>query len=381
MIDPDSARERIPGVAVLADPNPAKQGELWRSWRRPEVTAGFRLHPAELARRRKRCEPLIGSIVERLREFVPRCNVCQSGQNAIIAQYDRYGVPSRTAMCLTCGLFYQVDRLSEAESSRFYEGGDYRTLVSSFTGSQHGIEAIRADQIQYARGLIRALAGYLRFPAGARLLDVGGSAGHVAFELQEFFGYAATVLDPALAEVEAARRLGLESICGSFETWEVNREYDLVLLCRSIEHVRDLRQVLQKIRGCLRPDGYFYCDFIDFTEICRMIGAPEAVTKIDHCFWLTQESATNIIRSLGFEIVAVNLSPQPPLVGFLMRRSKPEPLAVPDPVWIQMELRNLLRFNSEWHQSARIPCDTKESIRRKAYVVKRRLQKTFGWRA
>ena len=111
-----------------------------------------------------------------------------------------------------------------------------------------------------------------------------------------------------------------------------------------------------------------------------MVGAPEAVTKIDHCFWLTQESAASIFRSLGLEVVAVNLSPQPPLVGFLVKRCKPSPLLVPDPAWIQLELRNLLRFNSEWYLSGQTPYDAKERMRRKAYLVKRRIQKMFALR-
>lgn len=378
MINTESASDHLVGGTLIGDFDPSRSNRLSLPHRDPGVGASFRLHPVELARRRKRCAPLIGAVVERLREFIPRCNICQSERSAIIAQEDRYGVPSRTAMCLACGLFYQVDRLSETECSRFYGSGEYRTLVSRFTGAQHGgIEQIGPNQVHYARVLIRALAGHLQFPAGARLLDVGGSAGHIALEFQEFFGLAATVLDPATSEIEAARRLGLETICASFEEWEVDKEYDLVLLCRSIEHVRDLQQVLIKIRRCLTPNGYLYCDFVDFTEICRMVGVPEAVTKIDHCFWLTQESAARIFRSLGFEIVAVHLSPQPPLVGFLVRRCKPSPLLLPDPAWIQLQLRDLLRFNSEWYQSGQIQYDRKERFRRTAYLVKRRIQKLF----
>ena len=379
MINPKPVRDHLEGGTLIGEFDPARS-QLWLPHRDPGVGAGFKLHPVELARRRKRCAPVVAAVVERLREFVPCCNVCHSEHSAIIAHEDRYGLPSRTAMCLACGLFYQVDRLSETECSRFYGSGEYRTLVSKFTGTETGIGQIGTDQIQYARGLIRALAGHLQFPAGARLLDVGGSAGHVALEFQKFFGLAGTVLDPAKSEVAAARSLGLESICASFEEWEVDAEYDLVLLCRSIEHVRDLQRVLTKIRRCLSPNGYAYCDFVDFTELCRMVGAPEAVTKIDHCFWLTQESAASIFRSLGLEVVAVNLSPQPPLVGFLVKRCKPSPLLVPDPAWIQLELRNLLRFNSEWYLSGQTPYDAKERMRRKAYLVKRRIQKMFSSR-
>jgi ubiquinone/menaquinone biosynthesis C-methylase UbiE len=341
---------------------------------------GFRaaISPTDLAKRRQRCAALADQIVSRLREFVPRCNMCGCERSAVIAKKDRYRVPSRTAMCMECGLIYQLDRLDDTEADRFYASGEYRDLVSRFSGSSQEIKLIHADQIQYGRSVIAALAGHLQMPcSAAKILDIGGSAGYVAYEFQEYFGAAATVLDPATQEVEAARKLGLEGIVASFETWEPDTQYDLVLLCRSIEHVRDLRSVLLKLRRCMTPAGYAYIDIVDFTELCRLVGPPEAVTKIDHCFWLTQECAPAIFRSIGLEIVTTNISPQPPLVGFLLRRCEPQPLPVADPARRQSELRDLLRRNSEWHLTGNEAEPVFEKLRRQAYRVKRFVQKRF----
>jgi SAM-dependent methyltransferase len=338
----------------------------------------LKLHPVELARRRARCEPMAMLLAEKLGEFVQSCNICGSERSATIAQVDRYGLPSRTAMCLACGLIYQVDRLNDADADEFYASGDYRTLVSKFTDTGQGIEQNSGDQVRYARGLIRALSGHLRIGPKGRLLDIGGGAGRIAFEFQELLDMSATVLDPADEEVAAARLLGMEGITAPFEEWNPAEEYDLVLLCRSIEHVRNLKAVLAKMRRCLRPQGYAYCDFVDFGELCRLVGHPEAVTKIDHCFWLTQQTAGAIFRSAGFDIVSVNLTSPAPLVGYLLRASKPTPLTLPQPSEIQTELRQLLQTTSEWNQWAATSCDSRDWLRRRAYAVKRRIQRVFG---
>jgi SAM-dependent methyltransferase len=338
----------------------------------------LKLHPVVLARRRARCESMAGLLAQKLNEFVQSCNICGSERSATIAQVDRYGVPSRTAMCLVCGLIYQVDRLNDADADDFYASGDYRTLVSKFTSTEQGIEQNSGDQVRYARGLIRALSGHLQIGQKGRLLDIGGGAGRIAFEFQELMGLRATVLDPAAEEVAAARLLGMEGITAPFEEWNPAEEYDVVLLCRSIEHVRNLKAVLAKMRQCLRPQGYAYCDFVDFAELCQLVGHPEAVTKIDHCFWLTQQTAAPIFRSAGFDIVSVNLTSPAPLVGYLLRASDPTPLMPPQPAEIQKELRQLMRTTSEWNQWAATSCDSRDWLRRRAYRVKRRIQRVFG---
>lgn len=110
----------------------------------------------------------------------------------------------------------------------------------------------------------------------------------MAREVAREFGLQGTVLDPATDEIEAARAAGLEAIVGSVEDWETEDRFDLILLCRSIEHLFDLKLSLSRIRGLLKPQGLFYCDIADFMEMCRMMGSPETFTKVDHCYWLTQ---------------------------------------------------------------------------------------------
>src|SRR5947209_7954031 len=121
----------------------------------------FLVSPAELDRRRARCRPVVESLSTGERQFVPACNVCGSPNSCVIAYKDRYGMPLRTAMCMSCGLVYLMDRLTQQGYSDFYRDGAYRKLTSSFAGSVATMEDLQADQGAYAKNVMSFLEGRL----------------------------------------------------------------------------------------------------------------------------------------------------------------------------------------------------------------------------
>ncbi len=325
----------------------------------------FLISPAELGARRERCRPAVESIASADRRFEPHCNVCGSEHSCVIADRDRYGLPLRTALCTNCGLVYMMDRLTQEGFGEFYRGGAYRRFTSSFAGSVATIDDLQADQAAYARNLIAFLQGRVPRRAGVRLLDVGGSSGPVAKQLAGHFGLEATVLDPSQEEIEAAQRLGLRGVVGSAETWETEERFEMVLLCRTIEHLFDLRATTARIRRYLCPGGLFYCDFLDYMELCRITGAPQTVSKVDHCQWLTVEIAPAILRAMGFEIVSLHVAPKPPFTGLLLRPCDPEAIQPLEWREVQPRIRELQQITSDWQRGSSAPASLPARVRRK----------------
>ena len=193
-------------------------------------------------------------------------------------------------------------------------------------------------------------------------------------DFQECFGHRPTIIEPAPDEVAKARSLGLEAILGSVESWQTDEQFDVILLCRTIEHLYDLKLSLRKIRALLKPGGLFFCDLAEFLEIVRREGPPEATTKVDHVFWLTQETAPPVFRMLGFEPVAMQVTLPPDQVGFLLRAADPKPLEPVSPAWLQDKLRFFRQVNTDWARFGAQPIDIKDWLRQKAH----RLKKRFG---
>jgi SAM-dependent methyltransferase len=337
------------------------------------VVPFFQIHPADLERRRERCSPVLERFARLERVTSTTCNVCGGGSAAILSTTDRYGFPGRTAMCLRCGLIYNVDRFEPQGYTEFYVSGGYRQLVGAFKGVDQTIERVHAAQVQYASRLVRTFQGLIPSNPEGRMLDVGGSTGLVAEQFQKHFGHRATILEPAADEAAKAKALGLEAIVGSVETWETDEKFDVVLLCRTVEHLYDLKLSLNKIRALLKPGGLFFCDLAEFLEIVRREGPPEATTKIDHVFWLTQETAPLIYRSMGFEVAAMQLTLPPDQVGFLLRAAEPQPLQPVSPAWIHQALRFFREVSTDWNRFGSQALDAKDWVRQNAYRLKKRL--------
>jgi SAM-dependent methyltransferase len=333
----------------------------------------FLIHPSQHLRTQKRCKPIVEDLLSLERETVLKCNICGSGQNAIISDRDRYGFPIRTAMCLNCGLIYLVDRFRNEGYLKFYSEGTYRALVYQFKykGKPVTVHKRQAEQARYAAKLIDALRGYVTPQRGARLLDVGGSTGMIAREFASRYGFSAFVLDAAPDEVAAAKSLGLNAFVGTIEDWDTEERYDLILLCRTIEHLSDLRGALTKIRGLLHPDGLFYFDAFDFIELCRVTGPPKVVSRIDHCYWISQEVAPPLLRALGFEVVLIHTVLPPEQVGFLAKPCEPSVLRPLSTTWLEQQIRRCREIQFDWQEYGKTTYDLSDWLRKKAYQLKK----------
>jgi hypothetical protein len=142
-------------------------------------------------------------------------------------------------------------------------------------------------------------------------------------------------------------------------------------MCRTIEHLWDLRGSIEKIRRLLTPDGLFYCDFLDYMELCRMTGHPQTVSKVDHCYWLTLDNAPALFRSMGFDVVSLHMVPNPQFIGMLLRQC--EPVAISPMQWTQAQpaIRALQQIITEWKRQPVQPVDLPSRVRRRVGRIAR----------
>jgi SAM-dependent methyltransferase len=242
------------------------------------------------------------------REFEPvaACNLCGSSDLTELARRDRYGYAVTLAGCGRCGLAFLSPRLTAEEYAEFYRHV-YRPLVSAYHGRRIDAETLPADQRGYARELVVFLRESLSAPQKG-VLDLGGSTGVVAAAVRDAFGATATVLDPAPDELAVAAAAGLETIAGFAEDFDDERSWDLVLLCQTIDHLLDPAATLAAMRRLTSPDGHAFVDALDYARVARRVGSLEGAVKIDHPYYLTQETAVAYLMRAGFEVVAERLS-------------------------------------------------------------------------
>ena len=139
------------------------------------------------------------------------------------------------------------------------------------------------------------------------------------------------VLDPSEKELREAAQLGLSTKLGLFEAADFGEtKFDLVLLCQTIDHLLDIALTLEKIHHCLKPDGLFFVDIVDFRAGYLRHWNIAEVIKIDHPFYLTQESVEAYLRRWGFTVLGKCYAEDRLHISYLCAKDSPNVDFSPD---------------------------------------------------
>ena len=226
-------------------------------------------------------------------ERVP-CNQCGSPESRVVAEWDRYGLPVRTVACQACGLRFISPRMTAEGYDEFYRA-HYRPLLSRLMGCDYTPDMVRENSRKYAVVLTREVAKVVEPYPGSTLVDLGGGTGDVARAWAQRWGCATTVVDPSAEELACVEG---DAICGTAETVDFpDRSIDVILLCRTIEHLLNPKGVLERARRWATDRGFLVVDAMDVTRW------PDPYRyKVDHPYAFTANTFRRMVESAGWRI-------------------------------------------------------------------------------
>src|SRR5688572_1419970 len=291
--------------------------------------------------RRQRIQDLGYDYTAQPQDLLNSCNLCGANVLVTITHRDRYGYPAQASACARCGLVFLNPRMTAAAYGRFYDGV-YRPLVSAFHGRLIDARTIQAEQREYAHDRAEFVRPFLTRSGLTTMLDIGGSTGVVAGHFAQEFGLAGTLIDPAPLEVQEARAFGLETVTGLVEEHDFgSRRFDLVIICQTVDHLLDVSGTLRRVRDLLTERGQLFIDIVDFRAAYLRNWSVEDATKIDHPYYLTQNTMEAYLRRAGFSITTVDYAADHLHVSYLCRQAPPVPDALPDPAAVRDLFREI----------------------------------------
>jgi hypothetical protein len=150
------------------------------------------------------------------------------------------------------------------------------------------------------------------------------------------------VLDPAPAELEEAESYGIETVCSLVEDWHpAGQTFDVVGMFQTVDHLLDVAATLEKLRLAVRAGGVFFVDIVDFRAAYLRNWSVEGAVKIDHPYYLTQESMEAYLARAGFAVARKYFSSDHLHVGYVCRPSAPQQAALPSPLVVREFFREL----------------------------------------
>lgn len=180
-----------------------------------------------------------------------------------------------------------------------------------------------ARNARFVSDLAAAVVELLAPRAGERVLDLGCGDGVLTAKLATM-GCDVVGVDGSDAQIEAARKLGLDARVMDGEQLTFHCEFDAVFSNAALHWMRDPEAVIRGVGQALRPNGRFVAEFGGHGCVAKIKKAlVEALNRrgLDgHAavpwYFPTVEEYSALLRKAGFTIGYIALVPRPtPLPG------------------------------------------------------------------
>ena len=202
--------------------------------------------------------------------------------------------------CLGCGLLYVNPRPDEKSIAQAAKTGEH-------VGEKRFSATGRYDKAKvkdYLRKLEEFYPGGMHEPDPSRWLDIGAGNGEFVMALEAFGAgrVEARGLEPNAAKQHAARKRGLDVSFFDLETHE--ERYDGLSLLNVFSHLPNPVDDLKKWTGLLKQGGELLVQTGDSAGLARK-DHHKPYFLPDHLSFASEEIVANILKRLGFEIIAV----------------------------------------------------------------------------
>ncbi len=273
-----------------------------------------------------------------LENYKPKCPLCNNGEvkHHANAKDIEYFVSEKTYSyytCKNCDIIFlnnpPINELNLIYPTNYYSFGKINSKGFAFK-----IKGL-LDRIFFKKILKNLSQEKLK------IIDVGGGTGWLIDSIKKFEKRicVSQIADIDAGAKEEAIKNGHQFFLGKFEDFNDNNKYDVILMLNLIEHVANPIDVLKKAHNLLTDDGILILKTPNHNSWDARIFKNSSWGGY-HCprHWIifSDDSATKVIKKLGYEIVYKKLTQGAPFwavsfLNFLKQRkiikaSKEKPL-------------------------------------------------------
>ncbi len=206
--------------------------------------------------------------------------------------------------CAACGAVFLHPQPGLAMLREHYGEKYFTSRVSVEVGYDHYVQ----DEANIKKSFERRFRVIERYCGGSgKLLDVGCAAGFFLAVARDH-GWDARGVEISDFAASYAKRSGFDVFKGALEEYPgTPGTFDLVTLWDVIEHLRDPKAALQKIRSLLKPGGHVVLTTPAIDSWTHRIFRDKwmGFKDVEHLFFFSRKTMTELLRQCGFRVSSV----------------------------------------------------------------------------
>jgi SAM-dependent methyltransferase len=214
-------------------------------------------------------------------------------------EHGRWRAPGsrRLVRCGACGLVY-VNPVPEADEQT-QAVGDSRLYTDDQLVKRPFFRR-RAHELLEAIERLQGKAG--------RLLDVGCGIG-TELEVARERGWRGTGIELSVASLKVARSNGLQVVDKPLADADLKpASFDCVTINHALEHIAQVRPLLDQVRQLLRPAGLLFVSVPNLHAWPHRVGAHRLGLAFndDHYLFFTRATLGRLLKGRGFSVLAIS---------------------------------------------------------------------------
>lgn len=185
------------------------------------------------------------------------CDLCDNPSFQVFSQKGRHNSSITTVICKGCGLVYTNPRLTDQETSAYYQNAYWK----QYKKQQEPNEKFFQRRLPKIKPLLEELRPFLK--SGMKVLECGCSVGALLSSIREIVGPSGRVIgvEPSQKQSQFARDMkGLEVLTGLIQEVQEKLEsnfFDVIVMNHVLEHTTSPSQILALIKNLLKHNGVF----------------------------------------------------------------------------------------------------------------------------
>lgn len=143
-----------------------------------------------------------------------------------------------------------------------------------------------------------------QFINNGKVLEVGCATG-ILLSLLKKRGFDALGIEVSRTTSEVARKRGIDVIVNSFGKTNLTQKFDLVVFNHTLEHLKDLNQVLEKTNKLLNKNRFLFIDLPNFGGLsARILKSNWPYLLVSEHYWhFTDKALRILLLKHGFKII------------------------------------------------------------------------------
>jgi 2-polyprenyl-3-methyl-5-hydroxy-6-metoxy-1,4-benzoquinol methylase len=210
--------------------------------------------------------------------------------------------------CIICGSITN-DILIEVKGEKIYECKNCQLSITEKKASPvkkeelpYNINEYKKDEKRYRDRLTHIISHIKRHKQAGAVLDIGGGFGLLSSMLIDQ-GYHADTLEPYLGADYVKNNEKAHLIKQDIDSYLnfTDKTYDIIIMLDVLEHIKDPKTVLTKIKSRLNKDGILVLQMPNYKSVMAAICADWSWWMIeDHLFHFSPQSLHLLLNKTGF---------------------------------------------------------------------------------